>query len=138
MNVLQLTTIQFPRISNSTLTQFNNFNSIPTLFTSIIKLYSTRNTSKYLVKVGETRPAKSTDLVTQIRELEAEGDDEVHDDNDLVDIDWDKVEDEFSPKGRDEEMNYDKDPEFAEILGTSIDDPAKARSKVSSFMVTFC
>lgn len=34
--------------------------------------------------------------------------------------------------GREDERNYDKDPEFAEILGSCLDDPQKARSKVSS------
>uniref|UniRef100_A0A2P2KC95 Uncharacterized protein LOC103415859 n=1 Tax=Rhizophora mucronata TaxID=61149 RepID=A0A2P2KC95_RHIMU len=31
-------------------------------------------------------------------------------------------------------MNYDKDPEFAEILGSCLDDPQKARSKVRFFI----
>lgn len=35
-------------------------------------------------------------------------------------------------RGREEEKNYDKDPEFAEILGSCLDDPQKARSKVSN------
>ena len=34
-------------------------------------------------------------------------------------------------RGRDDEKDYDRDPEFAEILGTCLDDPEKARSKVS-------
>nr|XP_043625142.1 uncharacterized protein LOC122596596 [Erigeron canadensis] len=129
MNTLHFTTIQLPQIS-----KFQNPISFSISFTPIIKPH--KHKYRYLVKAGETRPAKSTDLLTQIKQLEAEGNDEeeVHDDNDLVDIDWDKVEDEFSPKGRDEEMNYDKDPEFAEILGTSLDDPAKARSKIEERM----
>ncbi|GLT32234.1 hypothetical protein SLA2020_069140 [Shorea laevis] len=43
-------------------------------------------------------------------------------------------EEEFAPpsgfRGREEEKNYDKDPEFAEILGSCLDDPQKARSKM--------
>lgn len=35
-------------------------------------------------------------------------------------------------RGRDHEKDYDRDPEFAEILGSCLDDPEKARSKVSS------
>lgn len=36
-------------------------------------------------------------------------------------------------RGREEEeKKYDRDPEFAEILGSCLDDPQKARSKVSS------
>ncbi|KAI7748894.1 hypothetical protein M8C21_032815 [Ambrosia artemisiifolia] len=135
MNVLQLTTIlQYPRIW--TTTQLSNYNLIPSVST-LINLHSTRNTCRIMVKASsENRVPKSTDLFTQIKQLEAasEEEEEVHDDNDLVDIDWDKVEDEFSPKGRDEDMNYDKDPEFAQILGTSLDDPAKARSKIEERM----
>ncbi|KAI3814509.1 hypothetical protein L1987_14149 [Smallanthus sonchifolius] len=133
MNVLQLTPIQFPRTSSSTFAQSSNHNSFPSIST-LIKLRSTRNHCKFLVKVGENRVPKSTDFLTQIKQLEAEEDEEVHDDSDMVDIDWDKVEDEFSPKGREEGMDYDKDPEFAEILGTSLDDPAKARSKIEERM----
>ncbi|KAF3454224.1 hypothetical protein FNV43_RR04671 [Rhamnella rubrinervis] len=33
-------------------------------------------------------------------------------------------------RGRDGEKDYDRDPEFAEILGTCLDDPEKARSKM--------
>lgn len=32
-----------------------------------------------------------------------------------------------------EEKDYDRDPEFAEILGNCLDDPDKAQSRVSSF-----
>ncbi|KAJ8750890.1 hypothetical protein K2173_016071 [Erythroxylum novogranatense] len=43
-------------------------------------------------------------------------------------------EGEFSWQGssgrREEEINYDKDPEFAEILGSCLEDPQKARSKM--------
>ncbi|KAL4589557.1 hypothetical protein LXL04_002465 [Taraxacum kok-saghyz] len=136
MNVLQFTTTQLPLISSSTFAQLNHINSCPNVYTSI-KFNSSRNPCKYLVKAGENRRTKSTDLLTQIRELEAEGEEEDHDDNDLVDIDWDKVEDEFSPKvplAGEEGMNYDKDPEFAEILGDSLDNPAKARSRIEERM----
>lgn len=33
-------------------------------------------------------------------------------------------------RGREGEKDYDRDPEFAEIIGTSVDDPEKFRSKV--------
>lgn len=32
--------------------------------------------------------------------------------------------------GREGEKDYDRDPEFAEILGTCVDDPQKAQSRV--------
>lgn len=50
--------------------------------------------------------------------------------------------DEFSPEGRfrlgAEEMDYDRNPEFAEIIGSCLDDPQKARSKVSYVYVYMC
>ncbi|XP_022749904.1 uncharacterized protein LOC111299148 [Durio zibethinus] len=57
-----------------------------------------------------------------------------------LDIDMDEEEDDVDDseeygarsgfRGREEEKNYDKDPEFAEILGSCLDDPQKARSKM--------
>lgn len=48
--------------------------------------------------------------------------------------DYDDGEDRFWSesgfRGREGEKDYDRDPEFAEIIGTSLDDPEKARSKV--------
>lgn len=45
-------------------------------------------------------------------------------------------EEEFSHasayRGRQDEKDYDKDPEFAEILGSYFDDPQKAQSTVLS------
>ncbi|KAI3714677.1 hypothetical protein L6452_21636 [Arctium lappa] len=134
MNVLQSTTIQFPRIFNPTITQFNHHNTFPGVLNSI-NLRSTRSSScKYLVKVDEGRRPISTDFLTHIKELEDDDEEELHDD-DMADIDWDKVEAEFSPKGRskreEEDMSYERDPEFAEILGASLDDPAKAKDKIA-------
>lgn len=54
------------------------------------------------------------------------GDEEIKDDSD---ISW--AGGGFG--GREgEEKDYDRDPEFAEILGSCLDDPTKAQSKVSS------
>jgi hypothetical protein len=52
------------------------------------------------------------------------------------DGDDDEVEDEFSAKKRGvyrakkEKIDYDKDPEFADILGDCLDNPDKAQKKV--------
>ena len=50
-------------------------------------------------------------------------------------IDGDEDEDEFSAWGRfrrrEEEEDFDRDPEIAEILGHCVDNPEKFRSKVS-------
>lgn len=68
-----------------------------------------------------------TNLHTQIEENGVESE---------IDIGFDDQEDEeeeFSPRGRfaEEERDYDRDPEFAEIIGSCLDDPQKARFKVS-------
>ncbi|KAL5573044.1 hypothetical protein UlMin_022641 [Ulmus minor] len=55
-----------------------------------------------------------------------------------VEVDYDDEEDEdeigFSARGgfrgRGEERDYDRDPEFAEILGSCLDNPEKAQSKM--------
>ncbi|KAF9613369.1 hypothetical protein IFM89_007447 [Coptis chinensis] len=57
--------------------------------------------------------------------------------NEVVDVQVEDVDDEdeeFSSQkgfsGREEEKDYDKDPEFAEILGSCFDDPDKAHARV--------
>lgn len=69
---------------------------------------------------------KKTRLVTT--RASATGDDDGYEDEDV---------DDFSPEGRfrirggEEEKGYDRGPEFAENLGSVLDDPRKNRSKVS-------
>lgn len=72
---------------------------------------------------------KTQNSETQIKEhsLSDDVDSEVFEDEEI---------DEFSPEGRfrligEEEKDYDRDPEFAEILGSVLDNPQKAQSKVS-------
>ena len=59
---------------------------------------------------------------TEIEVVDEEGED--YDDGD------DRFWSESGFRGREGEKDYDRDPEFAEIIGTSLDDPDKARSKV--------
>ncbi|CAM8936204.1 unnamed protein product [Rhodiola kirilowii] len=51
-----------------------------------------------------------------------------------VEVEEEEQRKEFAPgmgfSGRREERDYDKDPEFAEILGSCLDDPQKAQSKM--------
>lgn len=60
-----------------------------------------------------------TDIEESAGEFEDEGGDE---------------DDEFFPptgfRGREEEMEYDRNPEYAEILGSCLDDPQKAKALV--------
>lgn len=59
---------------------------------------------------------------------------EVEEETEEFEEDGDEFEGGFSArggyKGREEEKDYDRDPEFAEILGSCLDDPQKARSKM--------
>lgn len=68
----------------------------------------------------------------------SEGED--YKEHDFIDIEAEveaESEDRFSGRGgftgRAEEKDFDRDPEFAEIMGACLDDPQKARSKVNLF-----
>ncbi|ONH97863.1 hypothetical protein PRUPE_7G214800 [Prunus persica] len=65
----------------------------------------------------------------------SEGEDDKE--HDFIDIEAEveaEAEDRFSGRGgftgREEEKDFDRDPEFAEIMGACLDDPQKARSKM--------
>lgn len=70
-------------------------------------------------KVSEGEDDKEHDFIDIAAEVEAES------------------EDRFSGRGgftgREEEKDFDRDPEFAEIMGACLDDPQKARTKVNLF-----
>ncbi|XP_052200045.1 uncharacterized protein LOC127806665 [Diospyros lotus] len=69
-------------------------------------------------RASPRRGTKTPNLRTQIEE-EDDGFDDVE-----------GGEGGFQFRGREEERDYDRDPEFAEILGNFLDDPDKARSKM--------
>ncbi|KAM7509637.1 hypothetical protein LguiA_020090 [Lonicera macranthoides] len=79
----------------------------------------------HIPKSTPSQIVKPTSLHTQIEENGVESE---------IDVDFDEEveEEEFSPRGRfaEEEKDYDRDPEFAEIIGSCLDDPQKARSKM--------
>jgi hypothetical protein len=84
-------------------------------------------TTRFLCKAKASRRQK---LNAHSLQREFEEDDEYENE------DEDEEGDGFSAwgryRGREEEKDFDRDPEFAEILGTCLDDPEKARSKVSN------
>ncbi|KAL6993720.1 hypothetical protein U1Q18_011838 [Sarracenia purpurea var. burkii] len=94
--------------------------SIHTLPLQIRRIQS--KTSLCISRASRRESRKAQNLQTQIEENSGDGD--VDDDG----------EDAFSPRGRfrerGEEKDFDRDPEFAEILGSCLDDPEKARSKM--------
>lgn len=70
--------------------------------------------------------AKSGGQESKTQGLNAEFDDF----DDLLDDDEELDGPKKRFKGREDEKDYDRDPEFAEILGSCLDDPEKARSKM--------
>uniref|UniRef100_A0A2N9F451 Uncharacterized protein n=1 Tax=Fagus sylvatica TaxID=28930 RepID=A0A2N9F451_FAGSY len=82
-------------------------------------------TTRFLCKAKASRRQK---LNAHSLQREFEEDDEYENE------DEDEEGDGFSAwgryRGREEEKDFDRDPEFAEILGTCLDDPEKARSKM--------
>ncbi|GLT72282.1 hypothetical protein SLA2020_442320 [Shorea laevis] len=77
------------------------------------------------------KASRSQRLNTQNLEREFEEEKPEYEEDDE---DEDELEDGFSARGgyrgREEEKDYDRDPELAEILGNCLDDPQKARSKM--------
>ncbi|EEF48125.1 uncharacterized protein LOC8265100 [Ricinus communis] len=82
------------------------------------------------------KPGASLFGAVQCRAQKRSTQNEIQEDQESV-IDYDNYEDDdngFSARtrfrGRDEERDYDRDPEFAEILGSCLDNPQKARDKM--------
>lgn len=63
-------------------------------------------------------------------ELDIDDDENYSDDEEEEDDGQQNIRSRRKVGGREHERDYDKDPEFAEILGSCLDDPQKARSKV--------
>lgn len=80
-------------------------------------------------KLNRVQRRSNQSVNTEIEEEQENGEDYYDDDGD--------GENELSSQsrftGRKEEKDYDRDPEFAEILGSCLDDPQKAQTKVSLF-----
>ncbi|KAF5743025.1 dna-directed rna polymerase i subunit rpa2 [Tripterygium wilfordii] len=82
----------------------------------------TRSSSIYV-----TRPGRAQEQKIRVEEDRFDYDDD-DDDDGVADEDESPAHRRFRRRG--EEKDYDKDPEFAEILGSCLDDPQKARSKM--------
>ena len=95
-----------------------------------IQTYSQPNTCLYTVKASRSQRVKNPNLQPQIDGASDESD---------YDVDSEEDEGGFASRnrfrGREGEKDYDRDPEFAEILGSCLDDPQKARSKVTQIIV---
>lgn len=124
MFILQISTppLQFSNLSNSKkLSKFNPLLARPHLQAKQSLLIAK-------LKSGN-ESIKGSDLLSQIEVV-------------VDDPNLEEEVDEFSPRGRfrlgQEEMDYDRNPEFAEIIGSCLDDPQKARSKVSPVYVCVC
>ncbi|TYI71446.1 hypothetical protein E1A91_D08G295600v1 [Gossypium mustelinum] len=96
---------------------FNIFPPFSTVKFALRSHYASPKTSFSMLKAKR----REEDISSQPFDIEM--DDDYGDDNE-------GYEASSGFRGREEEKNYDKDPEFAEILGSCLDDPEKARSKM--------
>lgn len=114
--------LQLPHLSHYTFSrQSNHHPPFPTYVISIQNCFQPK-TSLCTARASRNRSIKAQNLETEIEEESGDYDGDF------------EGEDEFSPRGRfrrrEGEKDYDRDPEFAEILGSCLDDPEKARSKM--------
>ena len=95
-------------------------------FSVSLRSYAGANQAKTSLGILKASRRQRLDIRSLDLEIE-EAADEVKDEGG-------EEEDEFLPRsgfrGRDEEMDYDRNPELAEILGSCLEDPQKARAKV--------
>ncbi|XP_059634862.1 uncharacterized protein LOC132277132 [Cornus florida] len=128
MTILQLSSppFQLPNHSHSTFSLQSN-NPYP-LFPTVVLSVQTRARSKTCL-YATPKASRSQRIKTQNLETELEEDDE-----DTDGANNDEEEDELPShrrfRGRGEEKDYDRDPEFADILGSCLDDPQRAQSKM--------
>ncbi|XP_028124493.1 uncharacterized protein LOC114321521 [Camellia sinensis] len=114
--------LQLPHLSHYTFSrQSNRHPPFPTYAISIQNCFQPK-ISLCTARASRNRSIKAQNLETEIEEESGDYDGDF------------EGEDEFSPRGRfrrrEGEKDYDRDPEFAEILGSCLDDPEKARSKM--------
>ncbi|PIA42213.1 hypothetical protein AQUCO_02100230v1 [Aquilegia coerulea] len=99
------------------------FTNSSSLHVSLTLTSSIREKKVFLVIPKAKRSKRNQKLQEEIIDIEAE-----------VDSDDDDEDEEFSSRkpfrGREEEKDYDRDPEFAEILGGCVDEPEKAQARV--------
>lgn len=109
-----------------TFTHHTNFTLFPTLVYTNLNLSKPRKNWGFnlLFKKKYKNGIQQLSQRAQISESEFDAlDSELVDEEEL-----DGPQRRFREKG--EDKDYDRDPEFAEILGSCLDDPDKARSKV--------
>ncbi|KAK8698502.1 hypothetical protein V6N13_114614 [Hibiscus sabdariffa] len=96
---------------------FSCFPPSSTLKFALRNHYASPKASFFVVKAK-----RSQDISSQSFDIEIDNEDDDDDDE------YEARSSGF--RGREDEKNFDKDPEFAEILGSCLDDPEKARSKM--------
>ncbi|KAL8138072.1 hypothetical protein V2J09_004073 [Rumex salicifolius] len=85
----------------------------------------------FTAQVGTRRQSRTGDLDPNFEGVRVDDVDDVEDDDELEDEkDLDGPMKRFRRRGLDDEQDYDRDPEFAEILGNCLDDPEKAQSRM--------
>ncbi|XP_021641066.2 uncharacterized protein LOC110635879 isoform X3 [Hevea brasiliensis] len=103
-----------------------SFPQLPTVAFPKQNHYARTGISFFGAKLNRAQRRSNQGVKREFEEEQENGGDYYNDDDD--------GENEFPSQvrfsGREEEKNYDKDPEFAEILGSCLDDPQKAQSKM--------
>lgn len=126
--------LQLREVSSIAFPHQLNHNPPPLIVSQAIQ---TNLRTKKLVYIPEASTKRGNRRVKTRDSLESNEDEKIYDDEQYEEEREIESENEFSHRrgfgGKEEEKDFDKDPEFAEILGDYIDDPDKARSKVSSF-----
>ncbi|XP_057985684.1 uncharacterized protein LOC110635879 isoform X2 [Hevea brasiliensis] len=101
-----------------------SFPQLPTVAFPKQNHYARTGISFFGAKLNRAQRRSNQGVKREFEEEQENGGDYYNDDDD--------GENEFPSQvrfsGREEEKNYDKDPEFAEILGSCLDDPQKAQN----------
>ncbi|XP_057507063.1 uncharacterized protein LOC130790147 [Actinidia eriantha] len=120
--------LQPPHQQSTFSRQSNNFPPCRT-FAIRIPTCNQPKTSLFTARASRSQNTKTQNLKTQIEEHNDDYDGDFEgEEGDYIGEDGFSSETRF--RGREEEKDYDRDPEFAEILGSCLDDPAKARTKM--------
>ncbi|KAH7651263.1 hypothetical protein IHE45_20G045500 [Dioscorea alata] len=103
------------------------FSSSPPPRNLSLLLFSTQRRTQALI--GSVRRERKVETLADIKEAEVVSEEEEYgEEGEELEADAFAYPNAFM--GKEGEKDYDRDPEFAEILGTCVDDPQKAQSRV--------
>ncbi|KAJ0986567.1 hypothetical protein J5N97_004923 [Dioscorea zingiberensis] len=80
--------------------------------------------------IASARRERRVETLEDIKEAEVVSEEEEEDGEEGEDLEADEFSYPNAFRGKEGEKDYDRDPEFAEILGSCVDDPQKAQARV--------